>query len=72
MVLVFLDKGIYVDLSDEEGVNVFYFLVVNGNEKVVCLLLLWGVSLNVIIIYGWMVLMLFVYYGYFMVCWILI
>lgn len=40
MVLVFLDKGIYVDLSDEEGVNVFYFLVVNGNEKVVCLLLL--------------------------------
>lgn len=40
VVLVFLDKSIYVDLVDDEGVNVFYIVLVNGDEKVVSLLLL--------------------------------
>ena len=72
VVTTILDKGIHVDLTDEEGVSALHTAAANGNENVVRLLLSRGASLEARTIYGWTALMLASYYGHFMVCWILL
>ncbi|XP_048576704.1 ankyrin repeat and SAM domain-containing protein 6-like isoform X2 [Nematostella vectensis] len=72
LVASFIDQGVHVDSTDEEGVNALHTASANGHETVVRLLLSKGACLDARNGYGWTPLMLAALYGHILVVGILI